>query len=111
MKKFYTHLVEIDSLIIELDSMNLEDHHKHELAELLDANIHNVIMDAILSKLSETDKRDFARIASDKDHEKIWKFLKEKSEDIEDEIKKAADQIKKELHEDIKEAKRRHSLN
>lgn len=111
MKKFYTHLVEIDSLTIELDSMNLEDYQKNELAQLLDSNIHNVIMDAILSKLSETDKREFARLATDKDHKKIWKFLKEKSEDIEEEIKKAASEIKKELHEDIKEAKRRHSLN
>lgn len=110
MKRFYTHLVEIESITIELDSMNLEEHQKHELAQLLDSNIHNVIMDAILSKLSDADKREFALLANAKNHQKVWKFLKDKSEDIENEIKKAATQIKKELHEDIKEAKRRHSL-
>lgn len=107
MKKFYTHLVEIDSLIIELDSMNMEDHQKHELAHLLDSNIHNVVMDAILSKLPEKDKREFALLATDKDHAKVWKFLNEKSEDIESEIKKAAADMKKKLHEDIKEAKKK----
>ena len=109
MKKFYSHLIEIESLTIELDSMEMEDHQKHELASLLDSNIHNVVMDAILSKLEEKDKREFARIATDKDHEKIWKFLNEKSADVEKEIKNAASDIKKKLHEDIKEAKRKNA--
>jgi hypothetical protein len=107
MKKFYSHLVEIESLTIELDEIDLADHEKHELAKLIDANIHNVIMDAIFSKLSESDKRNFAIIASSKDHEKIWKFLKSKTKDVEDEIKKAAADFKKKLHEDIKEVKKK----
>lgn len=105
MKKFYSHLIEIESLTIELDSMDLEDHQKHELAALLDGNIHNVVMDAILSKLSEEDKRKFAEMAQSDDHGKIWEFLKNKSEDIEAEIKKTAAEFKQELHKDLKEAK------
>lgn len=107
MKKFYSHLIEIESVTMGLDSIDLEDHEKHELAHLIDSNIHNVVMDAILSKLSEEDKRAFARLATDEDHEKIWKFLKEKSEDIESEIKKAATDFKKQLKEDIEEAKKK----
>lgn len=105
MKKFYSHLIEIESLTIELESMDLEDHQKHELATLLDANIHNVVMDAILSKLSDEDKRKFANIAHSEDHGKVWEFLKDKSEDIEGEIKKTANDFKKVLHNDLKEAK------
>ena len=111
MKKFYGHLIEIESLTIELDSMILEDHQKHELAQLMDDNIHNVVMDAILSKLSEEDKSKFASIAHSEDHQKVWKFLKEKSSDIEDEIKRAAGEFKKELHKDLKEAKTKKCLN
>lgn len=107
MKKFYSHLVQIETLTIQLDKLDLAEHEKHELAKLIDSNIHNVVMDAIFSKLSEGDKRNFAIIASSKDHGKIWDFLKSKTENIEDEIKKAAGDIKEKLHEDIKEARQK----
>ena len=106
-KRFYQHLIEIESLTVELDSIDLADHEKHELAGLVDSNIHNVVMDAIFSKLSETDKEKFAKIASSHDHEKIWDFLKSKTDGVESEIKKAASDIKKKLHEDIQEAKQK----
>ena len=109
MKKFYTHLVEIDSLTVELDSLNLEDHHKHELARLMDENIHNVVMDAILSKLSDEDKNKFAQLVHSDDYDEIWKFLKEKSSDIEEEIRKATKEFKQELHKDLEEAKGKNS--
>ena len=105
MKRFYAHLVEIDTLTVELDSIDMADHEKHELAELVDSNIHNVVMDAILSKLAEDDKRKFAEIVLSDDHKKIWDFLNDKGEDIESDIKKAAHEFKKKLHEDVKEAK------
>jgi hypothetical protein len=105
MKHFYSHLIQIESLTVELDSMELADHEKHTLAKLADANIHNVVMDAILDKLSETDKRKFAEIAHSDDHKKVWDFLYSKSENIEDDIEKAALDFKKKLHEDVKEAK------
>ncbi|MBI2593675.1 hypothetical protein HYW44_03460 [Candidatus Daviesbacteria bacterium] len=107
MKKFYSHLIEIESLTFELDQFELAYHEKHELAKLIDSNIHNVVMDTIFSKLSDKDKENFAKIVSSEDHKKIWDFLKSKTEDIEDEIKKAALDIKKKLHEDIKEAKKK----
>lgn len=109
MKKFYSHLVEIETLTVELDSLDLADHEKHELAQLVDSNIHNVVMDAIFSKLSEADKRKFVDIVNSQDHQKIWDFLKDRSEDIEDEIKKAAVEFKKKLHEDMSEARHLHS--
>lgn len=105
MKKFYSHLIEIESLTIELESLDLEDHEKHQLAQLVDSNIHNVVMDTILSKLSEGDKRKFAEIVLTDDSKKIWDFLNEKTDGVEKDIKKAASDFKKKLHEDVKEAK------
>lgn len=107
MKKFYSHLIEIESLTFELDQFGLADHEKHELAKLVDSNIHNVVMDAIFSKLSDEDKEKFAKLALSKDHKKIWEFLKSKIQDVEVEIRKAAIDIKKKLHEDIERAKQR----
>ena len=107
MKKFYTHLIEIDSLTVELDSIDLAEHEKLELARLVDDNIHNIVLDAIFSKLTDDDRRKFAQIAGSGDHKKIWEFLKSKSDDIEQDIKKAANDFKKKLHEDLEEAKKK----
>lgn len=107
MKKFYAHLVEIETLTIELEKLELADHEKHELAKLLDVNIHNAVMDAILSKIPDSEKKQFAEIAGKDEHSKIWEFLKSKSEDIEDDIRKAAAEMKKKLRDDIQEAKKK----
>lgn len=106
MKKFYSHLIEIESITIELDKIGLAEYEKHELAGLIDSNIHNVVMDAIFSKLSESDKRNFAEIASSKDHKKIWDFLNSKTDDVEEQIKKASEDLKEKLKGDISEASR-----
>lgn len=107
MKKFYSHLIEIETLTIELDKIEMADHEKHELAQLIDSNIHNTVMDAIMSKIPDSEKKKFAEVANSQDHKKIWEFLKSKSESIEDDIKKAAIEIKKQLREDVEEAKQK----
>lgn len=109
MKHFYNHLVEIETLTVELNKIELAEHEKHELAGLIDSNIRNAVMDAILSKIPDSEKKKFAELATEQDHQKIWQFLKSKSAGIEDDIKKTANDIKKQLSEDIKEASRLHS--
>lgn len=104
MKYFYSHLIEIDSIISSLDEMDLTDEEKLHLAKLLDSSLHHTILDAILSQLSDSDKRAFMQHVSGGDHDGIWKFLNEKIDGVEDKIKKAAEDLKNELHEDIKEA-------
>ncbi|MBI2020363.1 hypothetical protein HYS94_02985 [Candidatus Daviesbacteria bacterium] len=104
-KQFYTHLVEIESIIVELDKMDLSEEEKMHLASLVDSSLHHTILDAILSELSEDDKKIFLRHVHEDDHQKIWQFLNEKTNNIEEKIKKAADDLKIELHKDIKRAK------
>lgn len=105
-KKFYSKLVEVDSLIIALDELDLSQEEKLHLASLLDSTIHHTILDVILSKLGPEDKKTFLeRFNSDPENEELLDFLKDKVEDIDDEITKAAKQLKEELHEDIKEAR------
>lgn len=106
MKQFYSYLVEIESIILELDKLNLTDEQRHHLASLVDSSIHHTIMDAILSELSDQDKRVFVQHFKEDNHEKIWKFLNEKVTGVEEKIRKAADDLKEELHKDLKEAKR-----
>lgn len=106
MKYFYSHLIEIESLIIELDKMSLSDEEKMHLSNLLDSSLHHTILDAVLSQLSDEDKGRFLNHLEKDDHIKIWQFLKKRVDNIEDKIKKAADSLMEELHDDIKKAKR-----
>lgn len=104
-KHFYSHIVEIDSLTIKLDELDLSIGEKNHLIELMHSNLHHTIIDAILSELNSNDKKHFLHVLSSENHDEIWKFLNTKVGDIEEKIKKAAESLKQELHEDIKEAK------
>jgi broad-specificity NMP kinase len=103
---FYSSIIEVESLIVELDKMDLSDQERKHLASLIDSNLHHTIVDVILSELSEEDKKIFLDYLQNDDHEKIWDHLKDKIENIEDKIKTAADQLKEELHMDIKKSQR-----
>lgn len=104
MKKFYTHLIEIDSIIVELEKLNLSESEKLHLAGLIDSSLHHIVLDAILSELGEEDKKAFLRHLESDDQEKIWEHLNSKVDNIEDKIKKAAEGLKEEIHKDLKEA-------
>jgi hypothetical protein len=104
-KYFYTHLIDTSSLALELENMNLTPEEKSHLFSLIDSNIHHEILDLILSELSSHDKKTFLNHLSCENHDKVWKFLREKIRDVESKIKKSAEDLKNELHKDIKEVK------
>lgn len=102
-KHFYSHIIETDSLYIELDKLNLSEEEKWHLVSLIDSSLHNTILDVILSELGEEDKKLFLKHLSSHDHDSLWDLLNNKVDSIEDKIKKAADDLTKALHTDIKE--------
>lgn len=106
MKYFYSRYIVIESLIAELHNMDLSGEERLHLASLIDSSLHHTILDAVLSELSETDKKVFLSRLKEGSHSKIWQFLNEKVDNIEDKIKKAADDLIKEMREDVKQAGR-----
>lgn len=102
---FYHHLVDIESVIIELDKLDLSNEQKMHLSTLVDSSLHNIILDAILSELSPEDKKSFLYILKDGKSDNTWQFLCERVDKIEDKIKAAAEQLKLQLHKDLKEAR------
>lgn len=108
-KTFYAHIVEIDTLIVELDKLNLTEEQKQHLASLIDSSLHHTILDVIMSELSEEDKKTFMSHLEKNDHSKIWDHLNGRVNNIEEKIRKAADELKLELHMDIKEANEKRS--
>ncbi len=107
MSYFYSHLVEIESVVIKLAELDLTDDQKKHLASLVDSTIHHTVLDLVLSKLSEEDKKIFLKkLGDDPQDKQLLEFLGEKIEGVEDEIKQVVKELKKELHEDLKEAKK-----
>lgn len=107
MKHFYSHLVKIDNLIYELDSLNFDEDQKKHLGELVDSIIHHRIMDLVLAKLSDEDKIALSqKIGSSSTHQEIWEFVNAKIDGVEIEIRQKIEQTSQEFIEDIKEAKK-----
>jgi hypothetical protein len=104
-KYFYSHLVTTDSLMLALDSLELSDDEREHLKKLIDSTLHQAIVDAILSELSEEDKVAFLTHLAHENEEKTWELLQEKVDKIEDKIKKAADDLTAEIHKDIEETR------
>ncbi len=104
-KRFYSHIIEIESVLVELDAIDLTEKQRVHLASLIDSSIHHTVLDVILSQLSDEDKKIFIDYLSRNDHEKIWEHLNEKVDNIEEKIKDAAEELKEQIKKDIKEAK------
>lgn len=107
MKHFYSHLIETSSLTLEIGNMDLSKEERVHLISLVESNLHHVVLDAVLSELNEEDKKAFLiHLAMDK-HDEIWQLLNTKTKNIEEKIKKVANDLKKELHEDIEEIRQK----
>lgn len=108
MRHFYSHIVKIETVIVELDAMDLTESQKRHLAELVDSTVHHMVLDIVLSKLEHEDKMTFlAKLKKNPEDETIMGYLLEKIETIEEEIDQVVSGLKEELMGDIREAKRR----
>lgn len=105
-KHFYSHLVELEEIFISLEELNLSPDEKQHLAKLIDSNLHHRVLDAILDELKEEDKEEFLRLVNSDKHAKIWEHLNTRVDNIEEKIKKTAEEISREMHEDVKEVKK-----
>jgi len=103
-KHFYHHLIEIDSIHLALDELELDPEEKQDLIIIVDDNIHHTVLDTVLSELKNSDKKAFLALVLAEDHGEIWHLLSEKMENAEDKIKKAVNSLVAKLHEDIQEA-------
>ncbi|OGH48590.1 MAG: hypothetical protein A3G66_03915 [Candidatus Levybacteria bacterium RIFCSPLOWO2_12_FULL_39_17] len=105
LKHFYSYHVEIDSLVLEIESLEIEDHEKKNLISLAESHVHHAVIDSILSSLKKEEKQEFLKLLNSKNQEKIWKFLRDKIKDVEEKIEKTASEVKNQLLKDITETK------
>lgn len=102
-KHFYSHIVETESIEIALAEMDISDQERRHLLEIAHSSLHHTVVDTILSELSPEDKEIFLDHLAANRHDEIWKLLNKKTTNIEEKIRLAAKELKKKLHEDIKE--------
>ena len=105
-KHFYHKVIETSSISLALGELDISQEERKHLISLVEENLHHAILDAVLSELSEKDKQEFIEVFAEGDDEKIWKILSERVENIEEKIKKTAEELKKELHKDIEDSKK-----
>ncbi|HET9946980.1 MAG TPA: hypothetical protein VFQ63_02860 [Patescibacteria group bacterium] len=106
-KHFYSSIITTDSLHIALESLEVSQEEKEHLEMLVDSSLYHTILNAILSELSESDKRLFLEQLLSENDDEILSFLSKKIDHIEDKIKTAADSLIEELHKDIEETKKK----
>ena len=106
-KTFYHHIVSLDSVVLALSGLEVTAVEKEELVLLAEKSLHQVILDTVLSELSEKDKKLFLAHLHRNEHDKIWELLHKTTESIEDKIEKAVGQLTYELHKDIHDTRKK----
>lgn len=104
-KHFYSHLITVETVHLELSNLEMSDEERRHLADLAEANLHHTILDAVLSELDPEDKKEFLKRLHLDDHSEIWVFLAGKTKDFEKIVKEKGEELVKKLHKDIKYAK------
>ena len=89
-KHFYSHLIETSELSLALADIKLSQEERIHLISLVESNLHHLILDVVLSELSEDDKKAFLRHVATESHDKVWDLLNKKVDNIEDKIKKGS---------------------
>lgn len=106
-KYFYTNLVEISDIYLDLGEIELSPDERVHLIALAQANIHSIVIHIVLSNLPSEEKKVFLKNLVSTNHEATWKHLKDNVSNIEEKIKESINEAKEELRKDIKESKAR----
>ncbi len=104
-KIFYDHLIVIEELIVELDSLDAEN--RQRILSLVDETLHHHVLDTILTHLPKVHHEIFLeRYYKDPSDPDLLTFLKQKSTvDIEKLIAEKAKKVKKDIHATISKSK------
>lgn len=104
-KHFYTHLVQINDITLDLGSLDMNQDERLHLLSLLDANIHATVMHTVLSELSLAEKKVFLSNLIINDHDKTWAHLRKRTNGLEQKIKDSVNKLVLEMRSDIKKVR------
>lgn len=103
MKIFYDHLVSIGEVITEIESLEIEESEKEELARLVDETAHHEMVDVILTHLPEEYHEEFLERFHAKPHDPtLLEYLKARGGGIEEKLKQAGERVRTKLKQLLK---------
>ena len=105
IRHFYSHIIETDSIVLELETLDISKNEKSHLIEIMESSIHLSVMDSILSELPKEHRKAFLFHVNEKQHEQVWKIINGTIKDAQNMILKSAGMVKKEFLADIKKLK------
>lgn len=100
-QQFYTHLISLESIHMAFDDLELHPEHREELLIILESHIHHVVLDLILSKLPEEERKQFMAHLATENHDELWNVINAHIDAAEAHIVLAVEAVKAELHADI----------
>ena len=103
VKLFYSHLVDLEPLVKELELVSMQPDEREEIFELVDDIIHHRVLDSLLEILPEEDHEIFLeRFTNTPANPEILEFLKEKAKsDPEVAILTVTEVVKREVLLDV----------
>jgi len=106
---FFDHLILIEEVSSQLDEFTLDPEEKAEIIDLIDQTLHHHTLNVIFNLLPIEKHADFVDMFKKTPHDKaLLEYLKKEIKtDIEAEIKKQAERIKKEIMVEVHKAKKR----
>ncbi len=104
-KYFYSHLITLEHVKMELSGLDLSDKQKSELLDIAQRQIHHVMMDQALTHIKGEDKKKFLEHIANEEHEQAWNVLRTHVKDAEKHLLYAAHEIYEQLREDIRSVK------
>jgi len=106
---FFDHLILVDEVATQLDEFDLDPEDRTELLSLIDQTLHHHTLNVIFNLLPAEKHADFVNMykAGPADKKLLAYLKKEIKADVEVEIRKQAERVKREILTEIRQAKKR----
>lgn len=105
-KTFYTHLIEIHHISLELEGTEMSEKEKNHLIKIFESAVHTSVMDHVLLSLPDEDHERFLKHADQENHDAVWEILNSIS-NIEEIIRTAAHAVRNEFLRDVQDQKKK----
>lgn len=105
-KYFYSHIIEITEISLEIGNLDISKKDRVELISLAEENHHNALLHLVLDHLHDDDKKPFLSHLAEENHDEAWDFVVKKIEDLENKLIKESNRIREELRNDIRRVKK-----
>jgi len=104
-KYFYHDILDLEWIEDEINDLDISDLEKKKLAQMARYELHQTILDAVLSELNEREKKVFLANLNYDTNDRTWRHLSQNIEKVEEKIIEVSQKLKEDLKKDLADAK------